>query len=218
MNERRALTTLPLVLLCTMLAGCGEKAPDDQSTELTRLKTNLAKSLPKGWQVGTAKDSGVAFVPPTKPDDILVWKTDKVLLRRRAAETVGAEPQPVHIYFTLAPQPFISPEAYSTIYASNNAIKAEHDLLEKRVGHIPRNKDGEFLTRGGTDSETVGSYKARKKELPPYQVDLPDYYFGQLAFCLRDWRKIQEPEERLPQTEMNTAYYAITKLLTQYKR
>jgi hypothetical protein len=211
---------LTLAAVCLIAAGCGAPKVETEVPRIQALEEAIVQNLPKGWQIGRAGVSGVAFTAPTQPDDILVWKTEKVVLRKRGA-MVGEEapaPVPVHVYFTLSIRPFIAPEAYAGVRASNAAIKVNHDYWLKTVANIPRNSSGEFITRGDEEGERVGLFKKNYAELPPYDADLPTHHFEGIAFKLRDWRAVQEPEDRPAQTEMNTAYVAITKPLTPYHR
>lgn len=207
------------VSACLVLASCSEPLENTPDTALKKLQETIAENLPKGWQIGKAKDSGVAFTPPTQPDDLLVWKTEKVVLRKKPsmADAEAAAPEPVNVYFTLSVCPFISPEEYPSIYATNKAIKAQHDYWNKTISHIPKSTKGEPMPRGVEESEQVGKYRQEYPKLPPHNPNLPTHYYGVLAFKLRDWRGVQEPEDRKAQTEMNTAFVVITRPLTLYR-
>jgi hypothetical protein len=213
------LTSLPVVCAAFALAACSSQVEEGPEAAMNKFQQNIAENLPPGWAIGIAKDTVVAFTPPTAPEDILVWKTNKVLLRKKggSASEESSIPEPVNVYFTITPRPYISPEEYPDRYATNKAIKAQHDYWNKTVSHIPRNTKGEPNPRGVEESEQVGRYMREYPKLPPYDTDLPTHYFGKLAFKLRDWRTVQEPEDRKAQTEMNTAYVVITKALTVYK-
>jgi hypothetical protein len=222
MTTYRTFTGPVLLAACLIASGCGAPTEETQATKLEALRRAIAENLPKGWQIGFGKDSGVAFVAPTQPDDILVWKTDKVLLRKRGGmaedDAPASAPAPVHVYFTISPRPFIEPDAYAGVHKSNLAVKAMHDHWLKTVSHIPRNANGDIMPRGTEESEQVGKFKANYPKLPPYDPDEPTHHFRGMAFKLRDWRTVQEPEDRTAQTEMNTAYVAITKAMTPYRR
>jgi hypothetical protein len=74
------------------------------------------------------------------------------------------------------------------------------------------------MPRGTEESEQYGRFRENYPKLPPYDPDEPTHHFRGVAFKLRDWRAIQEPDDRTAQTEMNTAYVAISKALTPYRR
>lgn len=214
------LTSLPVVCAAFALAACSSQVEEGPGAAMKKLMEDIKENLPPGWAIGIAKDTGVAFTPPTAPDDILVWKTNKVVLRRKggSASDEPSMPEPVFVYYTISPRPYISPQEYPDRYATNKAVKAQHDYWNKKVSHIPRNTKGELQPRGTEESEQVGSYMSEYPKLPPYDPDLPTHYSGQLAFKVRDWRAVQEPEDRKAQTEMNMAFVVITRPLTPYRR
>lgn len=216
-----AMKSCPAVaaFACLLFAGCGAAPQDSPETAIPKLISTISENIPKGWKVGIAKDTGVTFVPEVKPDDIVVWKTEKVVLRRRPrmADDDGSAPEPVHVCFTLTPRPFIPPEDYPTVYATNKAIKAQYDYWNKTVAHMPRSVRGDPTPRGDEEALQVSKYKQAYKALPPYDENLPTHYYGVVAFKLWDSRPVMEPEERTAQTEMNTAYVVITREITLYR-
>lgn len=221
MNAPRLASIAVFALAGAMLfAGCGSSEPETPATIVTRLTKAIAEDLPPGWQAGIAKDSGVEFTPPTQPDDILVWKTEKVLLRKKGGMVTEelAEEKQAHIYFTISPRPFINVEDYPPIYKSNTTVKAQYDHLYKTVSHIPRNSKGEYMPRGDEEHGGVHRFKEGLKTLPPYDPDLPDYHYRGMAFKLRDWRTVLEPDDRKIASEQNSAYVVITQAITPYSR
>ena len=219
MTSRPFLAGIATVAFCSLLAGCGGPAEDNASTAMTRLQSEIEKNLPKGWKVGLAKDSGVDFGNRANPEDILAWRTEKALLRQHGAPvTEGTVARaPVHLFFTLKVCPFVKPEEYPGIYKKNSEIKKQHDKWNRTVSHIPRGTDGKPAPRGDEERKQVGEYNVEYPKLPPYNPDLPVYYYSVLAFKLWDSRPVLEPEDRLLQQEMNAVFVAIEKPLTKYR-
>jgi hypothetical protein len=219
MTTRDFLVGAATVAFCVLLAGCGGPASDPAATAATRLHSEIGRNLPKGWKTGMARDSAVDFGARAAPDDLLIWRPEKALLRQRgvpnAEET--AVRTPVCLFFTLKVCPFIKPEEYPAVYKANREVKRQHDYWNKTVSHIPRNTKGEPAPRGDEEAEQVGRYNKEYPKLPPYNPDLPTHYYDGLAFKFWDSRPVLEPEDRMLQQEMNAVFFAITKALTAYR-
>lgn len=208
------------VAACFLAAGCGGPAAETPATVMARLHAEISKNLPKGWKVGLAKESGVDVGTWAGPDDVVIWRTEKTLLRQHgvAATEGAAEPRtPVHLFFVLKTRNFINPEEYATASKTNAAIKKTHDWWNKSVSHIPRNAKGELMPRGDEERLPTSRYNAEYPKLPPYDADFPTHYYKMLAFKVWDSRKTLEPEDRLLQQEMNAVSVAITKPLSVYR-
>lgn len=220
MRSDSILSCIVMVAACALFAGCGGSPEDPASISMTRLQSDIAKNLPKGWNLGIAKDSGIDFGTYAKPTDLLIWKTEKAILRRpgSAVDEEAKVRAPVQLFFALKFSPFVKPEEYPGIYKANSLIKKQHDYWNKTVSHIPRGADGRPAPRGDEEKLQVAEYNKEYPKLPPYNSELPTHYYGVMGLRVWDSRPILEPEDRMLQQEMNATYFAITKPLISYKK
>jgi hypothetical protein len=216
-RTNRGLTLVGLAFWGLWLAGCG----GEEATSVEDIRKSLAERAPPGWKVAYAKDAGIECLPPTKGDDLVMYKADAVKLQvlraagtqpGSAAETTG------HLHFTLSPRPFIKPDDFAKIFAEHDELRKEHARCEHRVEMVPRNTKGELMPRGTVESLEVAAYREAKAKLAPYDPEkLPTHSLRGLAVRVYDWRPKLLPVDRDLQQEYNTAFVAIAGYLKPYK-
>jgi len=199
-------------LLCGLVAGCGASptSPEDA------LLGDLARQLPPGWRAGRAVEApaGLSVAPGAR--DIVVWRAEPAALQpRRGLPDVPAEGI---LYFKLSTVPYLPPEVRREAWVANERVRRDHAALDRTVANLARDAEGNFLSRGFNEDEAIAAYRTAKARLPEVRTDIPDYHARGLGFHLVDTRSQSVPADRGVQTEMNTAWSAITRILAAYGR
>jgi hypothetical protein len=200
-------------ILLLALAGCGPNVTDPDR-DAKELRDWLRRKLPAGWQVGTAQEAGFPTLPPTKADDILLWKTEPVTLEWRK-EPVATQVV-AHVYFTLARVGWIEPAEFAGIFKQNEELRKQHDYYRARMANVPRDETGKFMPRGVAEALALKSEQEEYAKLAPVRADLPTHYYGQLALQVHDWRTVLVPAEREVQQEQNRVFALFNEIMKRY--
>jgi hypothetical protein len=204
-------TALLLAGLC--LAGCGPRVADPEA-DMANLRNQLARKVPSGWQVGTAKEAGFAMLLPAKEKDLVVWKTQPVSLEWRT-EPVATQ-LTAHVYFTLALTPWIAPADFPSLYKQNEELKKQHAYHQSKMANVPRDSTGKFMPRGAAEANTLRQAQDDYAKVPPARTDLPTHYYDHVAIQVHDWRTVLVPAEREHQQEQNRVFALFNELMKRY--
>jgi hypothetical protein len=212
------LASAAVGIAAVILVGCGGSGEENAGTVSSQLINAVGKNLPEGWNAGLAGDSGIDCGSRALPGDIVVWRTEKALLRQHGAqESEATGRSPVTLFFVLKVCPFIKPEDFPAEYKTNSEIKKQHDTMRRTVAHIPRDAKGQLAPRGDEEILAAASYNREYPKLPKYSADMPTHHFKTMAIKVWDSRPVLEPADRLVQQEMNTVFFAITKPMSSYR-
>ena len=195
-----------------VLAGCG--GPTGPDADLAELRERLTRKLPAGWQVSTAKEVSFPLLPPTKANDLILWKTQPVALEWRK-EPVTTQ-MTAHVYFTLGLENWIEPDQFLEIYKANEALKKQHAYYRAKMANVPRDESGKFMPRGVAEATALKNAQEEYAKLKPFRTDLPTQYYGKLAIQVYDWRTVLVPADREPQQEQNRVFALFNEILQRY--
>jgi hypothetical protein len=202
-----------LVGLLLVLAGCGPHLSGPER-DVQELRDWFRRKLPAGWQVGTAREAGFPVLPPTKADDLVLWKSEPVALEWRT-EPVAAQ-MVAHVYFTLARVEWVEPAEFAELHRKNEALRKQHDHYRARMTNVPRDADGNFMPRGVAEASALRSVQKEYAKLPPYRTDLPTHYYRRVAWQVHDWRTVLVPAEREVQQEQNRVFALFNEIMKRY--
>ncbi|MCC5847686.1 MAG: hypothetical protein JJU29_06280 [Verrucomicrobia bacterium] len=196
-------------IVCLLLAGgCGD-GTRNSGADLVR---TLNRDLPRGWSATLGAAAPELPGLSLAAEDILVWKTESVALRR-SPEALGDSARP---YFLLEARPLLEPAEARERLRAHREIRRQHEALDQTVGHLSRTMDGSFIVRGWTEENEIRDYREAKAELPELADPPPGHFFRDRAYVIHDTRSRIIPEAREEQTAMNVAYGVIARTLEAY--
>lgn len=211
----KSCATICIVAILAVLAGCEEETITTPQQSVQVLKANLAAATPEGWQVSFGREIKFDLLPPSGPDDLIVWRTDEVELKTLTPDNPTGKG---HLYFALSIKEYIDPEDYPVLYRRNEEIRKRHEHMFAGVANMPRDPTGRLAPRSLLETGVVGRYYREYHTLPPYEPSYPEHYFGKVTVKLWDWRTVLLPKDREIYKDLSRAYLAITRELEKYDK
>ena len=201
-----------IVVTSLLAAGCG--GADVPPREA--LARNVARALPPGWRIAPADEAPDGLAVPPGPEDLVVWRIEPVDLQPRRGQPES--PTEGTLHFNLREVPYLEPAERREAWVENERLRRQHQQLDASVANLARDADGEFISRGVYETAAINEYRRAKAALTPVREDIPEYHYQGLGLRLIDTRAQLVPADRRQQTEMNTAFAAITRVLEAYGR
>ena len=205
--------TICIAAALAVLAGCEEEPITTPEQSVQVLRANLTAATPEGWQVSLGREVPFDLLPPSGPDDLIVWRSEEVELKTLTPDNPTGKG---HLYFTLSIKEFIDPRDYPVLYHRNEEIRKRHEQLLHGVSNMPRDPAGRLAPRSLLETTTVNRYYGQYHTLPPYEPSYPEHYFGKVTVKLWDWRTVLVPRDLEIYKDLSRAYLAITKELEAY--
>jgi hypothetical protein len=204
------------LVVLALAAGCGQQAASPEQT-VENLRRLLQSKVLKGWKVSYGRDVDFPLEPATQPGDLVVYKTEKVMVGPRSPDA-EAPADPQAIYYTVSIKPFIPPAEFPEVWKKNEAIRKEHERVLRTVANVPRSPAGQLMPRGVAEGLQVADFEKEYAALPPYDKDMPTHYYENVGLIVRDWRKVLVPVQRDHQQEMNQVYALIYMAVHEYEK